>query len=164
MDVEGELPWTPKFDKVFLLDCTGFLPGSPFLAAFYKLGPVRQASAHVQSTVTSPFSSGDRDRRQEKGEQPFVHYSGPGSDTSLSSGGRSRRNSVMSGLGISSGMPPPISVSQRGPSATLENTVRSGGPGRRPSMDGGQGSELEDVAELPHDGPSVNVTPPRAIQ
>ncbi|CAM9093821.1 unnamed protein product [Ectocarpus fasciculatus] len=168
MDVEGELPWTPKFDKVFLLDCTGFLPGSPFLAAFYKLGPVRQPAAHGQSTVTSPFSSGERDRRQEKGEQPyFVHYSGPGpgpgSDTSVSSGGRSRRDSLMSGLGISSGMPPPISVPQRRPSATLENTVRSGGPGRRPSMDGGQVSELEDVAEQPVDGTSVNVTPPRAI-
>ncbi|CBJ30692.1 conserved unknown protein [Ectocarpus siliculosus] len=160
MDVEGELPWTPKFDKVFLLDCTGFLPGSPFLAAFYKLGPVRQAAAHVQSTVTSPFSSGERDRRQEKGEQPYFVQC---SDTSVSSGGRSRRNSLMSGLGISSGMPPPISVPQRGPSATLENTVRSGGPGRRPSMDGGQVSELEHVAELPLDGPSVNVTPPRAI-
>lgn len=44
----------------------------------------------------------------------------------------------MPGLGPSSGMPPPLSVPQRGLSATLENAARGSSFMRRTSIDGGQ--------------------------
>lgn len=52
--------------------------------------------------------------------------------------GRSRRNSLVLGLGTSSGMPPPLFVPQRGSSAALENSARGSSLLRRTSIDGGQ--------------------------
>ncbi|CAM9283265.1 unnamed protein product, partial [Hapterophycus canaliculatus] len=169
-DIDGELPWTPKFNKICLVDCAGFLPGSPFLAAFYKLGPVRQPAVQGGSPSSYRIPGGEKDPLQGKSEQHFglilpdmKDYSGGGSDTSVSSGGRSRRNSLVSSLGFSSGIPPLLSIPQRGLSATPGNVGIGAGFGRRPSVDGGQTSELEDVAELPLDGSGLNVTPPRSM-
>eukprot|EP00752_Nemacystus_decipiens_P017503 g15691.t1 len=140
--VEGQLPWTPQFGKTFLVDCTGLLPGSPVFAAFYQMGPGRQLMKHCQSVpIVSPNPRGDK----EHSERYFGLLvpeargdSGTGSDTSVSSCGRSRRNSLVPGLGTTSGMPPPLSVPQRGLSAALENAARGSGYMRRTSIDGGQ--------------------------
>ncbi|CAM9739944.1 unnamed protein product [Scytosiphon promiscuus] len=145
VDNERELPWTPKFNQICLVDCTSFLPGSPFLAAFYKLGPVRQSAARDGSTSSHRISRAEKNPRHGKSEQYFglvlpdmKDHSGGGSDTSVSSGGRSRRNSLVSSLGFTSGVPPLLSIPQRGLSATPANMTIGAGFGRRPSVDGAQ--------------------------
>lgn len=56
----------------------------------------------------------------------------------LTCSGRSRRNSLVQGQGTLSGLPPLLSVSQRGLSAALENATRTASAVRRTSTDGGQ--------------------------
>eukprot|EP00903_Cladosiphon_okamuranus_P017135 g15782.t3 len=140
--IEGELPWTPQFGKTFLVDCSSLLPGSPVFAACYQMGPGRQLEKHGQSFPTTfPNTRGDKAHSERYFGLVVPEArgnSGTGSDTSVSSGGRSRRNSLVPGLGTSSCMPPPPSVPQRGLSATLENAARSSGMMRRTSIDGGQ--------------------------
>lgn len=80
--------------QTFLVDCTGFLPGSPVFAAFYKMGPVRRPVARGEENyANSSLPSGERDHRQGKSERYFgllvpevKDFSGGGSDTSVSSG------------------------------------------------------------------------------
>eukprot|EP00904_Undaria_pinnatifida_P003680 jgi/Undpi1/13312/HiC_scaffold_8.g02973.m1 len=175
--IEGELPWTPKPKEVVLVDCSRFLPGSVYLAAFYKLGPLRPPvrRKEARGSITDPSALASRkDTVEDKIDVLFGPLTvdsstradfGAGSDISVSSGGRSRRNSLVFGssLGISTGLPPPLSIIQRGVSATQDSVGRGGGGlTRRPSVELVQTSELADVAEFPLREPGVNITPPRS--
>ncbi|CAM9282771.1 unnamed protein product, partial [Laminaria digitata] len=148
--VDGELPWTPKPKEVVLVDCSRFLPGSVYLAAFYKLGPLRPPVWLKEGRLAvaeSPALGHRKDTAEDKVGMLFGPLTvdsstradfGAGSDMSVSSGGRSRRNSLVFGssLGISTGLPPPLSIIQRGVSATQDSAGRGGGVlTRRPSVD-----------------------------
>lgn len=88
----------PGMIQVVLIDCSRFLPGSVYLAAFYKLGPLRPPVRRKEGrfvVAESPALGNRKDTAEDKVDVLFGPLTvdsstrtdfGPGFDMSVSSG------------------------------------------------------------------------------